>query len=143
MLSPPLACTMSSQNESQQRILSYCKDRQLRVEIEVENMTEPGVEGVPTTVRPQPPLISNYGLVVTVYILYLLSFLTAITALVGVIIAYLQQNNTDPVCQSHFRFQVRTFWIGLVYLVVGLLTIHIVLGAFVLLWWIIWTLMSA
>ncbi len=54
-------------------------------------MTEPGIEGVPTTVRPQPPLISNYGLVVTVYILYLFGFPTAITALVGVIIAYLQQ----------------------------------------------------
>jgi uncharacterized membrane protein len=104
-------------------------------------MTEAGIESVPTTVRPQPPLISNHGLVVTVYILYLFGFLTAITALVGVIIAYLQQNNTDPVCQSHFRFQVRTFWIGLVYLVVGLLTIHIVIGAFVLLWWLIWTLM--
>jgi uncharacterized membrane protein len=111
------------------------------VEIEVEHMSEPDIEGVPTTVTTQPPLISNYGLVVTVYILYLFGFLTAITALVGVIIAYLQQNNTDPVCQSHFRFQIRTFLIGLVYLIVGLLTIHIVIGAFVLLWWIIWTLM--
>jgi uncharacterized membrane protein len=139
MLSPAVACTMSKTNRARE----YCvlQGSANALEIEVEYMTEPGIEGVPTTVRPQPPLISNYGLVVTVYILYLFGFLTAITALVGVIIAYLQQNNTDPVCRSHFRFQVRTFWIGLVFLVVGLLMIHIVIGAFILLWWIIWTLM--
>ena len=68
-------------------------------------MTERDSE-VPITVTSQPPLISNYGLVLTVYILYLFGFLTAITALVGAIIAYLQQNTTDPVCQSHFRFQI-------------------------------------
>ena len=55
-------------------------------------MTERDSE-VPITVTSQPPLISNYGLVLTVYILYLFGFLTAITALVGAIIAYLQQNN--------------------------------------------------
>jgi uncharacterized membrane protein len=97
-------------------------------------------QNVPNTVTPQPPVISNYGLVLTVYILYLFGFVTAITALVGVIIAYLQQDKTDPVCQSHFRFQITTFWIGLGYLFVGLLTIHIVIGAFILLWWVIWTL---
>jgi uncharacterized membrane protein len=52
-------------------------------------------------VAPQPPLISNYGLVLTVYILYLVGFLTGITFLVGVIIAYLQRGRTDSVCESH------------------------------------------
>src|SRR5260370_42244883 len=97
-------------------------------------------EDAPRSVVPQPPLVSNYGLVLTVYILYLVGFLTAITALVGVIIAYLQRGKTDQVCESHFLFQITTFWIGLLYLVVGLLPIHIVIGAFILLWWIVWTL---
>ena len=59
-------------------------------------------EDAPRSVVPQPPLVSNYGLVLTVYILYLVGFLTAITTLVGVIIAYLQRGKTDQVCESHF-----------------------------------------
>ena len=82
---------MRSAGYKTNRIREYCVLQGLAIaaEIEEEYMTEPDSEGVPTTVRPQPPLISNYGLVVTVYILYLFGFLTAITALVGVIITYL------------------------------------------------------
>jgi hypothetical protein len=65
------------------------------------------------------PVVSNYGLVLTVYILYLVGFLTGITVLLGVIIAYLQRDETDPICQSHFQFQITTFWIGLVYFLGG------------------------
>jgi uncharacterized membrane protein len=75
-----------------------------------------------------------------VYILYLVGFLTGITLLIGVIIAYLQRDETDPICQSPFQFQITTFWIGLVYFLVGLVTVHIVIGAFILMWWGIWTL---
>ena len=46
------------------------------------------------------PVISNYGLVLTVYILYLVGFLTGITVLVGVVIAYLQRDSTDRVSKS-------------------------------------------
>jgi uncharacterized membrane protein len=102
-------------------------------------MSEAGPEHAAGPIIPQPPLISNYGLVVTVYILYLVGFLTGITALVGAIIAYLQRDTTDRVAQSHFQFQVRTFWIGLLYFFGGFLTLHIGIGAIILLWWIIWT----
>jgi uncharacterized membrane protein len=105
-------------------------------------MTEPGAEEAAGPVEPEPqrPLVSNYGLVLTVYILYLVGFLTGITILVGVIIAYLQRGKTDPVCESHIQFQITTFWIGLVYFFVGLLTIHFGIGVIILLWWLIWTL---
>jgi uncharacterized membrane protein len=102
-------------------------------------MSEAGPEHAAGPIIPQPPLISNYGLVVTVCILYLVGFLTGITALVGAIIAYLQRDTTDRVAQSHFQFQVRTFWIGLLYFFGGFLTLHIGIGAIILLWWIIWT----
>jgi uncharacterized membrane protein len=103
-------------------------------------MSEPDAEHPAGPVTPQPPLISNYGLFQTVYILYLVGFLTGITVLIGVIIAYLQRDETDPICKSHFQFQITTFWIGLVYFFVGLLTIHFVVGGFILIWWAIWTL---
>ena len=87
----------------------------------------------------QTPVVSNYGLVLTVYILYLVGFLTGITVLVGLIIAYLQRDKTDRVSQSHFQFQITTFWIGLLYFFVGLLTLHVGIGALILLWYIVWT----
>ena len=68
---------------------------------------------------PQRPVVSNYGLALTVYILYLVGFLTGITVLVGVVIAYLQRDKTDRVSQSHFQFQITTFWIGLLYFLLG------------------------
>jgi uncharacterized membrane protein len=102
-------------------------------------MTEPDREDAGRPVVAQTPIISNYGLVVTVYILYLVGFLTGITALVGAIIAYLQRDTTDRVSQSHFQFQIKTFWIGLLYFFVGFLTLYIGIGAIILLWWVIWT----
>ena len=102
-------------------------------------MTEPDREEGAGPVVPQSPLISNYGLVLTVYILYLVGFLTGITVLVGLIIAYLQRDKTDRVSQSHFQFQITTFWIGLLYFFVGLLTLHIGIGALILLWYLVWT----
>jgi len=88
---------------------------------------------------PQNPVVSNYGLALTVYILYLVGFLTGITVPVGVVIAYLQRDKIDRVTQSHFQFQITTFWIGLMYFFVGLFTIHFGIGVVILLWWIVWT----
>jgi uncharacterized membrane protein len=65
-------------------------------------MSEPDTEHAAGPVTPQTPVVSNYGLVLTVYILYLVRFLTGITVLVGLIIAYLQRDQTDRVSQSHF-----------------------------------------
>ena len=102
-------------------------------------MTEPDSEHAPGPVAPQPPVVSNYGLVLTVYILYLAGFLTGITVLVGLIIAYLQRDKTDRVSQSHFQFQITTFWIGVLYFFVGFLMIHLGIGVLILLWWVGWT----
>jgi uncharacterized membrane protein len=102
-------------------------------------MSEPDTEHAAGPITAKPPVISNYGLVLTVYILYLVGFLTGITVLIGLVIAYLQRDRTDRVSQSHFQFQITTFWIGLLYFIVGLLTLHIGIGALILLWYVIWT----
>jgi len=62
--------------------------------------------------------------VLTVYILYLVGFLTGLTVLVGVVIACLERNVADRVSQFHFQFQITTFWVGLLYFFVGLLTLQ-------------------
>lgn len=102
-------------------------------------MTETQRNETVPAVTPKPLVVSNSGLVLMVYILYLAGFVTGITVLIGLIIAYLQRDHTDPICRTHFQFQIRTFWIGLVYLFIGALTLHFVVGAFILIWWCIWT----
>lgn len=89
---------------------------------------------------PNVPLISDNGLALIVYILYLVGFLTGLTAVIGAVIAYLKSEKAAAVCQSHFQFQVRTFLIGLLYVVLGAITLHVGLGALILLLWFIWTL---
>lgn len=57
---------------------------------------------------------------IAVYILYLLGFLAGVTAVIGVVIAYSFQRSAPSWLATHFQFQIRTFWIGLLVLVVGL-----------------------
>ncbi|AFJ01864.1 hypothetical protein Q7C_693 [Methylophaga frappieri] len=40
--------------------------------------------------------------------------------------------------QSHYTFQIRTFWIGLLLQIVGWLTFGIGIGVLILLIWLIW-----
>src|SRR4029077_11610642 len=93
-----------------------------------------------TDPNPGQPVVTNPQLALVVYILYLVAYVTGITGLVGVIIAHVQLGNADPLLASHYRFQIRTFWIGLVYLVVGWVLVFILVGFLVLLWWFIWSL---
>jgi uncharacterized membrane protein len=88
----------------------------------------------------RPPAVSNTTLALIVYILYFIGYFTGITALIGVIIAHVQNGGPDPVLNSHYQFQIRTFWIGLLYLIVGSILSFILIGFAVLLWWVIWSL---
>ena len=86
------------------------------------------------------PAVSNSQLALVVYILYLVAYAVGITALIGVIIAHIQVGEADPVLASHYRFQIRTFWIGVLYLIVGALLLLVVVGFLVWAWWFIWSL---
>ena len=88
----------------------------------------------------QRPIFSDNTLVVVVYALYGVGYFTGISALIGVIIAYAQVDSADAVLRSHYRFQIRTFWIGLLYLAIGIALCVVVIGILVLAWWFIWSL---
>lgn len=97
----------------------------------------------PPSVPPQSqtqPIVSNTQVALIVYILYLASYVIGITALVGVIIAHVQIGTADPLLRSHYQWQIRTFWIGLLYFLIGVVLCFIIVGIFVLLFWFIWTL---
>ena len=86
-------------------------------------------------------IVDNRGLAFTVYILYFLGYVTGVTMFIGVLIAYLQNRLTDSELASHFTFQVRTFWIGFLYLVIGVALLHMGIGVLVILWSFVWSLM--
>jgi uncharacterized membrane protein len=87
-----------------------------------------------------PRAVSDTGLALIVYILYLAGWLTGITPIIGVIVAYIQSDTADPVARSHFQFQIRTFWILLLYVVVGLVLTVVGVGVLILLWSLVWSL---
>ena len=87
------------------------------------------------------PIIDDRGLAFAVYIMYFLGYVTGITTIIGVMIAYLQNRPASSELRSHFTFQVRTFWIGLIFLVAGGILLQIGIGVLVLLWWFVWSLM--
>jgi uncharacterized membrane protein len=73
-----------------------------------------------------------------VYILYLVSLLIGITAIVGLIIAYVNRDDAPGWLQSHYRFQIRTFWMGAFYMIVGTLLLQFLVGLLILLFVIFW-----
>ena len=88
----------------------------------------------------QQPALTGKQLALIVYILYFVAYFTGITAVIGVIIAHVQIGSADPLLASHYRFQIRTFWIGILYLVIGTILTVVLVGIAVLLWWFIWSL---
>ncbi len=86
------------------------------------------------------PILNNSQLALVVYILYLAAYVVGITAVIGVIIAHVQVGTAEPSVASHYRYQIRTFWVGLLYLVVGGILAYVLIGFIVLAWWFVWSL---
>ena len=69
----------------------------------------------------------------SVYILQALSFLTLITAVIGLIINMIKKDDVrGSWLESHFRWQQTTFWYGLLWTILGVLTVPILIGYAVL-----------
>lgn len=75
-----------------------------------------------------------------VYILYFVGFATGITAVAGVILAHMSAAESSEIYRSHFVYQMRTFWFGLLTLVAGTILTFVLIGYLVLLWFAVWTL---
>jgi uncharacterized membrane protein len=76
-----------------------------------------------------------------VYILYLLSLIVGVTGIIGVIIAYVNHADSPEWVKTHYRFQIRTFWIALLYALISVVTaiivVGILFGLFTFIWWIV------
>ena len=82
---------------------------------------------------------ASTGTTVTViYILYLIGLAVGITHLIGVIMAYVNRGGGPEWTASHYELQIRTFWIGLLYGLIGLLLVFFVIGWLLVLFTAVW-----
>lgn len=64
-----------------------------------------------------------------IYALYAASYFVGITAIVAIVINYIKKEDVaGTFLESHFRWQIRTFWFGMLWGVLGGITALIVIG---------------
>ena len=74
-----------------------------------------------------------------VYALQAVSFFIGITSIVAVIINYIKKSDVQGTwLESHFRWQIRTFWFGLLWSIIGIITSFIFIGYVILILNAIW-----
>jgi len=63
------------------------------------------------------------------YVLYAASLFVGITGIVAVVINYVKRDDVrGTIYESHFTWQIRTFWWGLGWAVLGFLTMVVIVG---------------
>lgn len=73
------------------------------------------------------------------YGLYAVSWFNGVTAIVAVIINYIKLDEMrGTFLESHFRWQINTFWFGLLWGVIGTLTVFFLIGWVILFFNSIW-----
>lgn len=85
---------------------------------------------------PQAPPDTTMALVI--YALYLASFVVGFTAVVGVVMAYVFRGKGPAWLDEHYRYQVRTFWIGLLYASIAFILMLVLVGFPLLLALAVW-----
>ena len=80
-----------------------------------------------------PDLDSAKTLTTVVYALQALSFFVGLTAIVAIVINYVKIDDIKGTwLESHFRWQMRTFWFGLLWGVIGAILFILFIGWFIL-----------
>ena len=94
---------------------------------------------VETVVVPDPKLKDNLTITHAIYALYAASLLVGITALVAIVLNYIRKDEVaGTFLESHYRWQIRTFWYGLLWAFIGALTFIILIGIAILITNLVW-----
>jgi uncharacterized membrane protein len=103
-------------------------------------METPMSETQPPVIQPGAADLDSPKLV---YILYFVSLVIGITAIAGLIVAYLKRGAASAAAASHFTFQIRTFWIGLLFGIISAVTSVIGIGILLAIATVIWFLIRS
>lgn len=83
--------------------------------------------------RSASELAALKNVTLVVYALQALSFIFGLTAVVGLIVNYIKREDVrGTVYESHFDWQIRTFWWGLLWVAVGFVLALVLVGFAVL-----------
>ena len=98
-------------------------------------------QGEPRPVATPTVTHDERQLAFVVYILYLAHFVPVVgwvASIVGLVLAYVERDRSPDWLKSHFAFQIRTFWIGLLYAVISIALCIVLIGIPMLLATWIW-----
>jgi len=90
-------------------------------------MTDNYPQGTPPT-RPTgwfDPGIPNVQLI---YVLYLVGFVVGITAVVGIVLAYINRGKSEAWVETHYTWAIRTFWLGILYGLISMVLMIVGIG---------------
>ena len=73
-----------------------------------------------------------------IYILLIISTIIGLTGIIGLIMAYVLMGDSEEWLTTHYRFQIRTFWIGLLYTMTGVILLGVGIGYAILLFTFVW-----
>ncbi len=80
-----------------------------------------------------PSLQDDKTMPLVVYALHLAGLLSAgMTGFVGVVLAYVSKGAAPEWLQSHYVFQIRTFWLSLLFAVIGCVLLPVGIGFVIL-----------
>jgi len=99
-----------------------CKNNKFTtVEISMNNLTPTETEK------------SAITLTTVIYALYAASYFVGVTAIVAIVMNYVKKEDVaGTFLESHFRWQIRTFWFGVLWGVLGTITMMFFIGWFIL-----------
>ena len=65
------------------------------------------------------PATEDRALPGVVYALYILGLFHGVTLIIGLIMAYVMRGGAGPINASHYTYLIRTFWISLIWAIIG------------------------
>ena len=80
----------------------------------------------------------NADVVKLIYLLNFAGFINGLTTVIGVIIAYVRRGDADDIAETHLTYQIRTFWISILYVAISFLLMFVLIGFVTLFAWLIW-----
>ncbi len=95
------------------------------------------------TINTDTPIAEDPVTTKAAYIIYILNMIICVPALplLGVIFAYIFENDAKSILKSHYRYLIRSFWIGLLYFTISGALIFLIIGFFLIpiciIWWFI------
>lgn len=79
--------------------------------------------------EPRPNSGFDFNQPTIINLLYLGSFVTGFSGLVGIVLAHVWQgDNQEEWAKSHFTYMIRTFWIGFIASIVASLLMIVLIG---------------